>query len=84
MKLTARQRYDYRDLDPYEAKLIRIGHAIWRLYKRDRAKSGYPVLATEHALATVWQAKKEYRAELKVKRAEDWAKRGYCIRKPAL
>lgn len=28
MKLTARQKYDYRDLDRGEAQLIRVGHAL--------------------------------------------------------
>jgi hypothetical protein len=30
MKLTARLKYDYRDLDRGEAQLIRVGHALWR------------------------------------------------------
>jgi hypothetical protein len=30
MKLSARQKYDYRDLDRGEAQLIRLGHALWR------------------------------------------------------
>src|SRR3974390_677574 len=36
MKLTARQKYDYRGLDRGEAQLIRVGHALWR----DRRKLG--------------------------------------------
>ena len=36
MKLTARQKYDYRDLNRGEAQLIRVGHALWR----DRLKLG--------------------------------------------
>ena len=28
MKLIARQKYDYRDLDRGEAQLIRVGHAL--------------------------------------------------------
>jgi hypothetical protein len=68
MKLTARQKYDYRDLNRGEAQLIRIGHALWR----DRRKLGDTVAEREGinaALESVWQAKREYRAELTEKRA---------------
>lgn len=68
MKLRARQKYDYRDLDRGESKLIRIGHALWR----DRRKLVDTVAEREGihaALETVWQAKREYRAELERKRA---------------
>jgi hypothetical protein len=43
MKLMARQKYDYRDLDRGEAQLIRIGHALWR----DRLKLGDTVAERE-------------------------------------
>jgi len=68
MKLMARQKYDYRDLDRGEAQLIRIGHALWR----DRRKLGDTVAEREGinaALDSVWKAKREYRAELARKRA---------------
>jgi hypothetical protein len=68
MKLTARQKYDYRDLDRGEAQLIRVGHALWR----DRLKLGDTVAEREGinaALESVWRAKREYRAELARKRA---------------
>jgi hypothetical protein len=68
MKLTARQKYDYRDLDRGEAQLIRVGHALWR----DRRKLGDTVAEREGidaALESVWKAKREYRAELARKRA---------------
>jgi hypothetical protein len=68
MKLTARLKYDYRDLDRGEAQLIRVGHALWR----DRLKLGDTVAEREGinaALESVWKAKKEYRAELAKKRA---------------
>ena len=68
MKLHARQKYDYRDLERGEAQLIRVGHALWR----DRRKLGDAVSAREGinaALESVWQAKREYRAELAKKRA---------------
>ena len=66
MKLSARQKYDYRDLDRGEA--IRIGHALWR----DRRKLGDTVAEREGinaALERVWKAKREYRVELAKKRA---------------
>jgi len=68
MKLSARQKYDHRDLDRGEAQLIRIGHALWR----DRLKLGDTVAEREGintALESVWQAKREYRVELAKKRA---------------
>ena len=68
MKLSARQKYDYRDLDRGEAQLIRVGHALWR----DRRKLGDTVAEREGinaALESVWKAKREYRAELAAKRA---------------
>ena len=68
MKLMARHKYDYRDLDRGEAQLIRIGHALWR----DRRKLGDTVAEREGinaALDSVWKAKREYRAELARKRA---------------
>ena len=63
MKLTARQKYDYRDLDRGEAQLMRVGHALWR----DRLKLGDTVAEREGinaALKSVWRAKRKYRAEL--------------------
>jgi nuclear transport factor 2 (NTF2) superfamily protein len=68
MKLHASQKYEYRDLERGEAQLIRIGHALWR----DRRKLGDTVSEREGinaALESVWQAKKEYRAELVKKKA---------------
>ncbi len=68
MKLTARQKYDYRDLDRGEAQLLRIAHALWR----DRRKLGDTVAEREGinaALESVWKAKREYRIELAKSRA---------------
>jgi hypothetical protein len=73
MKLMARQKYDYRDLDRGEAQLIRVGHALWR----DRRKLGDTVAEREGinaALESVWKAKWEYRAELAKKRALRFSK----------
>jgi hypothetical protein len=67
MELTARQKYDYRDLDRGEAQLIRVGHALWR----DRRKLGDTVAEREGinaALESVWKAKREYRTELAKRR----------------
>jgi hypothetical protein len=70
-------RNDRHDTDPTEAKLIRIGHFLWKLYWQAKTEAGL-----ESALETVWQAKREYRAELKQERAasarqlrEYWASR---------
>ena len=75
MKLLARQKYDYRDLDRGEAQLIRVGHALWR----DRLKLGDTVAEREGinaALESVWKAKREYRAELARKRASRFSSFG--------
>ena len=66
--LSRRQKYDYRDADRYELKLIRVGHALWGMYKRDRATLGIPLSerqALYAACETVWRLKREYRAELR-------------------
>ena len=70
-------RNDRHDTDPTEAKLIRIGHFLWNLYWNAKSEAGL-----EAAPETVWQAKREYRAELKQERAasarqlrEHWAAR---------
>ena len=73
MRLTARQKYDYRDLDRGEARIMRIGHALWR----DRRKLGDAVATDEGinaALECVWQAKREYRAGLAKERALRFSK----------
>ena len=54
---------DRYDLDPTEAKLIRIGHFLWRLYWQAKSEPGL-----EGALEGVWQTKRVYRAELKTRR----------------
>ena len=35
-KLHRRQRYEYRDIDRNELRLIRVGHFLWGLYKQAR------------------------------------------------
>jgi hypothetical protein len=69
MKLVARQKYDYRDLDRGEAQLIRIGHALWR----DRLKLGDTVAEGEGinaALESVWQQRRNI--------GQNWPGRGLC------
>lgn len=76
-KLSRRQKYDYRDTDRREMKLIRVGHAIWALYKQERAKKGCTGIQESvllEACETVWQLKRQLRAELKVERAQSFAK----------
>ncbi len=62
--------YDRYDIDWRELKLIRVGHALWAMYRKAR-KSGMvseiePIL---EALETVWELKRQLRAELRDKRA---------------
>ena len=74
--LTKRQRYDYRDTDKRELKLIRVGHAIWALYKRERAKKGSTGVQEQALLAaceTVWGLKNQLRAELRLERKAKFA-----------
>lgn len=76
MPLTKRQKYDYRDIDWRELKLIRVGHAIWSLYKRERAKKGSTGIREQallEACEIVWGLKKQLRAELKAERAASFA-----------
>jgi hypothetical protein len=71
MPLTRKQRHDTYDIDRRELKLIRVGHYLWSLYKKECGKSD-PLReqkALETALQTVWGLKKMLRQELKVERA---------------
>jgi len=72
MKLSHRQKYDYRDLDMGELKLIRVGLSLWSQLKQLRAQNGGYVSERHplyEALQTVWRLKRERRAELRQKRA---------------
>ena len=72
MKLTNRQKYDYRDIDRGELKLIRIGHALWAMLRREKRLKSYSLResgAIEEAIETIVRLKKEYRDELKIKLA---------------
>lgn len=73
MSLTRRQRHDTHDVDRFELRLIRVGHALWALLRRERRQRGIPLReigALEEAIQTIVRLKREYRAELTVRRAE--------------
>lgn len=74
--LTKRQKYDYRDIDRRELKLIRVGQAIFALYKRERrfpGSTGVQQKALLEACETIWALKKQLRAELRVERVARFA-----------
>ena len=63
-------------IDRGELKLIRVGHALWDLMRRDRARNGGYLSQRDpiwEALATVWRLKRDYRAELVVRRQAESA-----------
>ena len=60
-----------------EIRLVRVGHALWAMMKRDRAKNGGRLPQSEpiyEALETVWRLKREYRAELAASRQAEGAR----------
>lgn len=60
-----------RDFTSIELTLVRAGHYVWALYRRESAsKGGYPSEEGPlwEALQIIWNAKKAYRADLKIKR----------------
>lgn len=61
--LTSKQRHDRHDLDPREARVIRIGHYLWRLYKREK-RPAYLLASLE----SVWEAKRQVRAVIAAER----------------
>jgi hypothetical protein len=56
-------RNDRHDLDPTEAKLIRTGHYLWKLYQQANSEAGL-----EDSLACVWAAKRIVRQEVELRR----------------
>jgi hypothetical protein len=73
MEMNTLRRNDRHDLDPYELKLIRVGHALWAEWKRDRGAKWGSVGeggALYAALETIWRLKREYRAELAEERRQ--------------
>ena len=70
------RRHDRHNIDRGELKLVRVGHALWALMKRDRARNGGYLPQTDpiwEALATVWKLTKEYRAEVAARRQAESA-----------
>lgn len=77
MTLTNRQKYDYHDIDPWELKLIRVGHSLWAQLRRQRRQNCRDVreeTALEAAIEIIVQAKAEKRAELREQRAAEGTK----------
>ncbi len=73
MALTRRQRYQYYDTEPAEMKLIRTGHAIWAILRRERRLKALTVseeMALYEAIEIIVRLKKIYRADLAIRRAE--------------
>jgi hypothetical protein len=81
MPLTRKQRHDTYDINRRELKLIRVGHYLWALHKREQRRGSVyqkergksdslrEQKALEAALQTVWGLKKVLRQELKAERA---------------
>ena len=70
------RRNDRHDMDRAELKLVRVGHALWAIMQRDRARNGGYLSQSDpiwEALATVWRLKREYRAELAARRRAESA-----------
>jgi len=85
MSLSNRELYDYHDIDPLELMLIRATHHIWRLYRLERGQNGVDVgeiRALEESIDTMVGIKREYRAYLKLKRAEHSAQLRVAFSKP--
>jgi len=65
------KRNDTRDIDTHELKLIRVGHALWAMFRKARKSEPLSeIRALEEALKTVWELKRQYRQELAAKRIE--------------
>lgn len=73
MKLTKRQLYDYRDPTRAEMLLTSAIHHLFRL-NRIAVRTGHGEVASEEALETLFQAKREVKAEIKRKASEEFAK----------
>jgi predicted metal-dependent hydrolase len=68
-KASSIRRNDRQDTDRVEAKLISIGHHLVRFARLKGLMVSDRTLFWE-AAEIVWQAKREYRAELRVRRAQ--------------
>ena len=70
------RRNDRASVDRGELRLIRIGHALGAMMKRDRARNGGYLPQSDpiwEALATIWKLKREYRAKLVARRQTESA-----------
>jgi len=63
---------DTRNVDRHEMMLIRAGHHLWRL-KSLETVTIHERDALGEALETIWEAKRQYRAELGVRLAAESA-----------
>jgi hypothetical protein len=64
------KRMDARPTAEHEMALIRIGHHLWRSYKRKE----WPEPGISISLQTVWDAKEEIRRPLRAAWLESWKK----------
>ncbi len=64
------RKNDRHDVARNELILIRCGHHLWPRLKSLKRQNLSEESAIWEALETVWEAKRQVRAELKVKRAE--------------
>jgi len=64
------RRNDRHDIDWRELKLIRVGHYLWAMHKKERGKSGNVSerQALWETLQQVWERKRELREELRAER----------------
>ena len=67
--MKALRRNDRHDTDPVEAKLIRVGHHLARFARLKGLMVSERSLFWE-AAEIVWQAKREYRQELRLRREQ--------------
>lgn len=63
-------RNDRHDIDRRELKLLRVGHYLWAIYKKECGKSENVSerRAIWEALQQVWELKRELREELRAER----------------
>ena len=71
------KRFDNRPTAPHELLLIRVGHHLWRSYKRKE----WPEPAISTALQAVWDAKEEIRRPLRQAHLESLPKRNLALAK---
>jgi hypothetical protein len=63
------KRNDRHDVDATELRLIRVGHHVWRLYRRESYPDENGPLW--EALQAIWAAKRERRRQLSLMRAAE-------------